>query len=225
MDKAKAFLYRFLMNSKAGRFILNKNFRNTHTDSTNYWENRYQRNGTSGAGSYGKNAEYKGGIINKFVKENAISRIVEFGCGDGNQLKYFEFDTYLGIDVSATVIRKCSRDFKNDHTKKFIEKQLPALEHHLKEFNAELALSLDVIYHLIEDEIFEEYMFQLFGSSCRYIAIYAWDIEGTKSFHVRHRKFTQWIAIHINGWRLQKKIESNAEGLCDFFIYEKFPSS
>lgn len=39
-----------------------------------------------------------------------------------------------------------------------------------QEEQAELALSLDVIYHLNEDEIYEEYMQQLFKAGIRYIS-------------------------------------------------------
>lgn len=44
----------------------------------------------------------------------------------------------------------------------------------------DLALSLDVIYHLIEDEIFEKYMKDVFRASTKYVIIYSTDFE--KSF-------------------------------------------
>ena len=40
-------------------------------DSKNYWEKRYLKGGDSGDGSYGKLAEFKAKIMNRFVKENS----------------------------------------------------------------------------------------------------------------------------------------------------------
>jgi hypothetical protein len=54
--------------------------------SETYWIARYKRGGDSGRGSYGKLAQFKAGVINKFVEANKINTIIEFGCGDGNQL-------------------------------------------------------------------------------------------------------------------------------------------
>ena len=56
------------------------------TDSGSYWEQRYVRKRTSGAGSYGRLAVHKAEVLNQFVTDNNIDTVVEFGCGDGNQL-------------------------------------------------------------------------------------------------------------------------------------------
>ena len=56
--------------------------------SSKYWNERYKHGGNSGDGSYGHLAEYKAEIINDFIEENQIHNIIEFGSGDGNQLKY-----------------------------------------------------------------------------------------------------------------------------------------
>ena len=46
-------------------------------DTKKYWEKRYSEGGDSGNGSYGKLAEFKAKIINRFVKENQIKTIIE----------------------------------------------------------------------------------------------------------------------------------------------------
>ena len=58
------------------------------SNSVEWWERRYSSGGTSGEGSYGRLAEFKAEIVNKFVKENGIDSVVEFGCGDGKQLSF-----------------------------------------------------------------------------------------------------------------------------------------
>jgi hypothetical protein len=59
---------------------------------------------------------------------------------------------------------------------------------------AELALSLDVIYHLVEDDVFDGYMRQLFDAATKHTIVYASNED--KSWpdpHVRHRNFTNWV--------------------------------
>jgi len=84
-------------------------------NSSNYWENRYKQNGNSGAGSYGILATFKSTVINNFIKEHDIKSIIDYGVGDGNQLKLFDFKhiQYTGLDVSKTIIDKCKVEFKD----------------------------------------------------------------------------------------------------------------
>ena len=131
--------------------------------SEQYWIERYESGGNSGAGSYGHFAEFKAEIINSFVIKNRITRVMDLGCGDGNQLTYFDFETYIGYDVSPKAIAICKERFKNDPSKQF-----RLLEDHRNE-KAELTLSLDVIFHLIDDVAYESYMKKLFNSSNRFV--------------------------------------------------------
>ncbi len=58
-------------------------------------------------------------------------------------------------------------------------------------FTADLAISLDVIYHLTRDAVFETYITQLFVAGARYVIVYATnqEIRGTAP-RVQHRHFT-----------------------------------
>lgn len=187
--------------------------------SGNYWERRYRKNGNSGIGSYGAMAVYKAAIVNKFVEEKNINKVIELGCGDGNQLKQFHFPEYIGLDVSITAINLCKDIFKQDTTKQFFHYEGKIRVDNLLFFQAELSLSLDVIYHLVEDEVYEEYMYQLFTFSSRFVIIYAWDLEEGRKYHVRHRNFSKWIRENIPGFQLKERITEAP--FCDFFIYEK----
>lgn len=128
------------------------------TTSAAYWEKRYKKGGNSGDGSYDHLAEYKGEIINGFVAENEIKSVIELGCGDGNQLRHFHLPAYLGFDISRTAIERCRNIYKDDPSKRF---ELFAAYNNEK---ADLALSLDVIYHLVEDDVFHTYMVTLFAA-------------------------------------------------------------
>ena len=82
--------------------------------SKNYWEKRYSLGGNSGQGSYGKSAEFKSKFLNKFVHENDIISITEYGCGDGNQLAYAEYPQYIGLDISNEAVKFSSQLFLKD---------------------------------------------------------------------------------------------------------------
>ncbi len=45
--------------------------------------------------------------------------VVEYGCGDGNQLKMATYPQYLGFDVSPAAISMCKSVFNGDATKQF----------------------------------------------------------------------------------------------------------
>lgn len=187
--------------------------------SASYWEKRYSKRGNSGSGSYGEKANYKATIINQFVEKNKIQKVIELGCGDGNQLKQFSVPEYIGLDVSPTAIKLCKDIFKKDISKQFLLYDEKEIDTRLEGLNAELSLSLDVIYHLVEDEVYEKYMHRLFSVSSHYVIIYAWDVEEGKKYHVRHRNFSKWITENITGYELKERITQSP--FCDFFIYEK----
>jgi hypothetical protein len=159
--------------------------------------------------------------------------VIEFGCGDGNQVRYMNYPSYIGLDVAKTAIKLCKDKYQQDSSKSFfIYDTMSCVDNH-RLFEAELTLSLDVIYHLIENEIFETYMRQLFKSSTKYVIIYSSDYDDGQVFHEKNRNFTKWVQSNIHGWRLLEKIKNkypedknnpDATSKADFFIYEKIKS-
>lgn len=166
--------------------------------SAGYWEERYKGGGNSGAGSYSHLAKFKAEYINGLIKRFEIRKVIEFGCGDGNQLSLLQVPSYVGVDVSRFAIDTCQSKFKNDSTKNFYHKS----EYDLNE-KGDLVLSLDVIYHLIEDDVYHQYMTTLFDASTRYVVIYSSNFDSRRvSLHMRHRKFTGWIEHNVSNWKL-----------------------
>ena len=179
--------------------------------SRDYWESRYAKGGTSGAGSYGEFADFKAAVLNAFVDRNGVTTVTEFGCGDGSQLMLMRYPSYTGLDVSETIVLKCGERFRQDITKRFFVYRADAFPRLLPEVRADLAVSLDVVYHLIEDEVFEAYMCDLFRAAKRYVAVYSTDADSTPTDHaphVRHRCFTTWIAANRPEWRIIERIEN-----------------
>jgi SAM-dependent methyltransferase len=142
-------------------------------------------------------AEFKAEILNEFVRVRNIRTVIEFGCGDGAQLQLARYPQYVGVDVATVSIDRCSHLFAPDPTKRFY--LAGAFPKDLGPFA--LALSLDVIYHLVEDSVFDAYMRRLFSAAQRYVVIYASNYDAlTPALHVRHRKFTTWIAKNARDW-------------------------
>ena len=137
--------------------------------SHEYWEERYAAGGTSGRGSSGELASYKAKFLNEFVQERGITSVIEFGCGDGSQLSLTPYPKYIGLDVARTAIELCSNRFREDRRKSFFLYDPAAFVDRHDIFRAELALSLDVIYHLTEDTVFESYMRHLFGAAEQFV--------------------------------------------------------
>src|SRR5665213_2293432 len=80
--------------------------------SGTYWNRRYGVGGNSGAGSYGRLAEFKAKYLNGFVAREGVASVIEFGCGDGNQLSLADYSAYFGVDVSRRAIRHCRNRFR-----------------------------------------------------------------------------------------------------------------
>lgn len=195
--------------------------------SKQYWENRYSMGGTSGSGSYGQLAMFKARVLNAFVNDKQVRSVIEFGCGDGNQLTLAEYPRYTGLDVSETAVARCKELFKGDANKSFFK--MSNMEHPAG-LSAELTLSLDVIYHLVEDNVFNEYMNMLFKSSTKYVIIYSSNFDGKQHNHERTRNFTRWIDENCKEWILQEKImnqfpystqQENDSSQSDFYVYTK----
>jgi SAM-dependent methyltransferase len=194
--------------------------------SREYWERRYSHGGNSGAGSYDKFMTFKAQVINDFVANNGVNSVIEFGCGDGNQLEVAEYPRYLGLDVSETAIRNCRERFADDVSKSF-----ELLDDYVGD-TADLCISLDVLYHLIEDDIYDAHMRALFGNATRFVIIYSCDLDEVDfsvASHVKPRKFTRWIEANAPEWSLLKHVpnpypydgDEKSGSWSDFYIYKK----
>ena len=120
----------------------------------------------------------------------------------------------------------CAQLFKNDKTKSFYIYDPETFIDKKSFFKADLTLSLDVIYHLVEDQIYEDYMYQLFTAAKKYVIIYSSDTDQNpplKLPHYKNRYFTKWLQKNIPNWKLIKVLKNKypKESDCRFFIYEK----
>jgi SAM-dependent methyltransferase len=199
--------------------------RHVRFKSQSYWDKRYRDNCDSGDGSYGKLAAFKADFVNKFVSAHRIESVIDFGCGDGAQLDLLAIPQYVGVDVSLTAVEACRMAFADDYSKCFL--------HHTELSGIgpqEMSLSMDVIFHLVENEVYKKYMHNLFRYALRYVVIYSSSFEEAASApHVRHRDFVRTVRERITGWHLVRyvanpfrfeKERSSDASYSDFFVYQ-----
>ena len=201
-------------------------------NSGEYWKQRYNNNGNSGSGSYGRLCEFKNRVLNRLVKENNIAKVIEIGCGDGNILINSAYKEYRGYDISEKVVKICQDKIKKENYEFEVIKSDTAIE------KGDLVLSLDVIFHLIEDEEYYKYMYSLFTHSTKWVIIYTSDMNekefnekyGVQGSHVKSRKITEFIKNNVKNWDLVKTIHNeypynlndrNNTSFSNFYIYQK----
>jgi len=205
-----------------------------HFDVGKFWDKRYSGNKGSGAGSYNRLAEFKAKFINNFVKQNDIKNVLELGCGDGAQLSLGEYNHYVGLDISPVIISKCNEKFLHDKSKEFHVYIPESFES--ESFTCDLSLSLDVVYHLSNDAIYEKYLKDLFSVSNKYVIIYSINSENymkglnENASHVRLREFLkdvqrdypEWVLIDMkaNAYPYNPSL-GDSTSIADFFVFEK----
>jgi SAM-dependent methyltransferase len=197
--------------------------------SGEFWENNYRDGGTSGTGSYNRLADFKARIVNGLIEDFRIQSLIDLGCGDGNLLSMIKVPKYTGVDVSATIINRHRGQYADDKNKTFYS---TAERDNYINKNYDVSLSMDVIFHLSEDDVFKHYIEDLFSLSSRIVIIYSSNHESyTKWVGYRHRNFTHFVAAHKPEFQLIKYIPNeypymlgNKEeetSAADFYIYQK----
>jgi hypothetical protein len=81
-----------------------------------------------------------------------------------------------------------------------------------------------VIFHLVEDDIREDYMTRLFAGAERFVVICAADRDDLPDGpHERHRPFTPWIAANQPEWHLAERLAPPAgiDLVSELFLYRR----
>lgn len=187
-----------------------------------YWDRRYREGRTSGAGSEGEEGQYKAQYVNDFIQSHEITSVIDWGCGDGQVLELLQvgpahtpYVSYTGVDVSPTILERNRQLFR--------EFAFVTPEEVCKGvFTADLALSMDVLFHLPDQGDYLTYLDHLMDSSNRFVLIYSTNYAGGRTArHVLRREFTPDIADRFPEWNLKTVETPLREGLASFFVYEK----
>lgn len=157
-------------------------------DATQYWEERYAAGGDSGAGSAGRHYVFKRDYLNDMITRYEIRSVVDFGCGDGQQVAELAVDSYYGLDVSDAAIRRCRGSFANRPGYRFDTPDRAVLRRY------DLALSLDVLYHIVDEEDYRSYLDVLFSHS-NFTLVYAnYGARDCDAHHMLYRDNSAEIA-------------------------------
>ncbi|NMT65218.1 hypothetical protein [Marinobacter orientalis] len=201
-------------------------------DVAGYWEQRYKSGRNSGSGSYGRLAKFKADYINGLIDRFSIKNVVELGCGDGNQLSIIDYPSYVGLDISKTIVDACNEKFEKDKSKEFFLYNPESYD--VDCFRRELAISLDVIYHLSNDEIYFTYLKHLFHSASRFVVVYSNSQSlyrggvNEDAQYIRFRNFNKDVEQLFPDWKLIE-VEPNfypfnpslreETSIADFYVY------
>lgn len=186
-------------------------------DMAAYWDKRYREGRDSGEGSRGAVGKGKAEHVNQVIAEHDIASVIDWGCGDGQVLAHITDDVdYLGVDVSPTILAEVRA--AHPHRRFSLAPSpggaVPA------EWEADLGLSMDVLFHLVDDVDYREYLRRLFGTATRMVLIYATDHpEGRTARHVLRRRWTLDVITLHPGWTL---VDSPARSdVAGFYRYER----
>jgi SAM-dependent methyltransferase len=196
----------------------------TPVSTSTYWEARYGAAGTSGSGSRGRLLAYKAALVNGLIAGNGIDSVLDLGSGDGALAALLTARRYTGIDVSATTVARCAARFATRPHFRFLTDDRAG-----DAPQADLGLSLDVVFHLVEDAAFAAHLRLLFGQARHLVLIYSSNVEQSwPSPHVRHRRFTDSIAATQPDWRMLAHLPNpypfdpacpDETSFADFFLY------
>ena len=138
------------------------------------------------------------------MRDLGVTSVVELGIGDGNQSSLFEIPFYAGIDVVPQIVARARERFADRPGWTFHEVGNLGPQ----DRRCDMSMSLDVIYHLVEEEVYDRYMRDLMGFADRFVLVYASDHDAdARARHVRHRNYGRWIAQSAPDWRLRERFE------------------
>lgn len=180
-------------------------------NSAQYWEQRYSDGGSSGPGSYGELAAWKAAQLNYTIAELGARSVIEFGCGDGSQVSLSDYPEYIGIDVSPTAVKLCRKKNRRDG---YVFST---------EYNgevADVALSIDVIFHLIEDDVYRDYMRRLQDAAGKWLIVYSSN-HSNNDGSARHVKHRSWSDDLDDCFELVDVIRPPAGTFCDLYLYRR----
>lgn len=190
--------------------------------SQKYWELRYSSAGDSGVGSYGEMAKDKADFINQLIERFSLNSCLEFGCGDGHNLQFYNFKKYLGVDVSKTAIDLCLKQYGEDRTKSFALYQQDYFKNMNQFIETDVTLSSEVIFHLVEQSVYDSYLEKLFTLANKGVIIISTDNNDNEGIpaHIRHRKFSVDVATRFPNFKRENlDFPSGWDKYKDYFHY------
>ena len=142
-------------------------------DERAWWDARYARGGTSGAGSAGPEAAWKVEQLLRACQGRKIRTILDLGCGDGAVgravMAGLPGASYLGIDQAPSAVALCQAAAPEVAEYREGDLCAPGLP------RADLVLCLDVLFHLQGQERHDAAVAAICGAFRSLAVIAAWN--------------------------------------------------
>jgi len=131
-----------------------------------YWDRRYLSGASSGGGSVGRTRDWKWGLIDEHVEISGKS-VLDVGCGDLSFWENRDCKRYTGLDFSDVVIEK-NLLRRPDWSFRCTDASEPA------DLSTQIVLCLDVLFHVLEDPVYEGILRNLSRWTEEKLFIYTW---------------------------------------------------
>lgn len=108
-----------------------------------------------------------------------------------NRVSLVAYLSYYGRDIRRSAVARSRQRVAGDSSKTFVRYE-PS-QHDAESHRADVALSLDVSFHLVKDDFYSTFIRHLFDSAVRYVVIYSshedrsWTGRGK-----HHRNHDRW---------------------------------
>lgn len=149
---------------------------NPRFQTSAYWRTRYDRGASSGGGSRGAEATMKASLIDRVIDEVRPTSVLDFGCGDGY--------------VSGLVTRSVPIWVAYDPNVEGKDRRPSGI--------FDLVLSLDVLFHLPNEDEYRAYLHALFGYAKRSVFVWSTNHDNAKGHH--HVLDRAWLADAPKAW-------------------------
>ena len=200
--------------------------------SQEYWNERYNNfqekefKHASGNGKLPFRRNFKAKELNTLIQKYNIKSVMDFGCGDGEILSKLEVTAYYGIEINENLVETLRMRFPQKEKYYFST-------NHANDWptSIDAAVSVDVIFHLLEDNLFEKYMEDLFKPAPKYVIIKSSNRDELgvgRNAHIKHRKFVAYISTKFPEYELihqteprRKRFHLSISDLDSFFVFHK----
>jgi 2-polyprenyl-3-methyl-5-hydroxy-6-metoxy-1,4-benzoquinol methylase len=155
------------------------------------YEKKRWGNGSGLGSSPDNTAEYRA-YLQRFLSENKVKSVIDFGCGDWQFSSLVDWSgiDYLGIDVAKEVLRRNIEKYQKENIR-FV---------HFNSFNdfpkVDLVICKDVFQHLSNERI-KEYLAEMKKIGRRLLITN--DVEGANGVNTEIQD-GEWRAVRIDEW-------------------------
>lgn len=168
-------------------------------DSARYWRSRHERSGQI-LGGWEAADDWKVELLNVLTRKHHIASVVDYGCGDGRIGARLVAPVYTGVDVAPAALDRARAARPDAEFRLLHPDAVPPV------IPADMAISTDVVYHLVEDARYDDHLRALFGSARHVVVIVSSDEELQVVEHVRHRRVVDDVLARFPGWRLRATV-------------------